>query len=307
MKPRHVILLLGAAGISIGIWASCPRPGVAAEAVESFQQTELWLGGQLINRPQRLSAPPPPPLAEDDDAGRGKTTGEQGATVVVPHVLRQSSNAAGESASAQVAGRPLTSHLNSPDLNSPIAMALDECLRQNHATPMMPPRPLREPVSQPGRPRPVAEDQVLPPAPAMRAESGDSVPGDNLQSRRGRPQPTTNHEQVSYVAPRVPPSAFSGQGDDVPGQRPAQGPTAADSPCTKAASSSTSPAHNVPLGDTASAHRTELPPSSPHTPARPDAPGASQHPQPSLSQLLTLLGIVALVLVVQRRWAAGRG
>jgi hypothetical protein len=271
MKSRPLILLV-AAGISFWLGSSNPRSSVAGEAPESFQEAEVWLGGQLVNRPQQPSPPPPQPLAEDDRAATQTAAGIPDEETMVRQ-LGPSPDVAGPPATARAAG---TAPRSEP--NATIATALDECLRQNRVLPMKPPRPLRE--------------QVSPPAPATRRRAPKAMSGDSSELREGRSVPGKTYEQVSYVTRQVQPSAAPAQAEDVPEDELAEEPILPEPPPSKARSAAPSPPQQPPRLDAAEA-----------TPA-PSAASANQLPQSSLTQLLALLGIVALVLVAQRRLGA---
>lgn len=260
MNLRYVILYV-AAGVSICMWFGNPRVG---EAAELFQKAEIWLGGQRANRPpERRSTPLPQPLVQEDDAAQGTATaGEEGKAAIALEEPR-SSEAVRDPAAPQVADAPVAS-----DTDSPIATALDECLRQSRASLLEPPRPLREP------------------------------------SRTGN-----THEQLSYVTPRVQPSASSSsaQGD--------KAPTAGESPARKAASVSPPPVRIGPRWGAASTGRTAFSANWPQVQPRagaagsapaPDTAAANQPPQSNLAEILTLLGIATLVFLVLRRWGAGK-
>lgn len=117
------------------------------------------------------------------------------------------------------------------------------------------------------------------------------------------------HEQVSYVTPRVQPSASSSsaQGD--------KASTAGEPPARKAASVSPPPVRLGPRWDAASTGRTAFSQNWPQVQPRsgaagavpaPDTAGANQPPQSNLAEILTLLGIATLVFLVLRRWGAGK-
>lgn len=117
------------------------------------------------------------------------------------------------------------------------------------------------------------------------------------------------HEQVSYVTPRVQPSASSSsaQGD--------KAPTAGEPSARKAASISPPPVRINPRWDAASTGRAAFSPNWPQVQPRsgavgaapaPATAGANQPPQSNLAEILTLLGIATLVFLVLRRWGAGK-